>query len=259
MGTDTILNTEALLTVAVSAAEEACRVILEVYNSGDFGAEAKGDNSPLTIADKHGHEVISKILSETGLPVLSEEGKAISYEVRKEWEYFWMVDPLDGTKEFIKRNGEFTVNIALIHRNTPIMGVVAIPVTGEVYYASKGKGAFLKKSGEVTKLPQRSGANLSEAGLRVVASRSHMNKETEDFINSLKEPSLVSAGSSLKFLLLANGQADVYPRYAPTMEWDTAAAHAVVSEAGFNVYQFGKEEPLVYNKVDLLNPYFLVR
>lgn len=244
---------------AITASEEACKVILEVYNSGDFQAEAKGDNSPLTIADKRGHETISKYLKETGLPILSEEGKAIPYEERKHWDYFWMVDPLDGTKEFIKRNGEFTVNIALIRVNKPVMGVVAIPVTGEVYYAAEGKGAFLKKDGANKRLEPRTGPNLSETGLRVVASRSHMNKETEDFINSLKEPSLVSAGSSLKFLLLANGQADVYPRYAPTMEWDTAAAHAVVTEAGFNVYQFGKEEPLVYNKPDLLNPYFLVK
>lgn len=257
--TNTILNIEALQAVAIQAAEEACVAILDVYNSGDFQAEAKGDNSPLTIADKKGHEVISKILAETGLPVLSEEGKSIAFDVRKNWEYFWMVDPLDGTKEFIKRNGEFTVNIALIHRDTPVMGVVAIPVAREVYYAMRGKGAFVKKSGEVTKLAQRKPVNLSEAGLRVVASRSHMNKETEDFINTLKDPSLVSAGSSLKFLLLATGKADVYPRYAPTMEWDTAAAHAVVAEAGFNVYQFGKDEPLVYNKADLLNPYFLVK
>jgi 3'(2'), 5'-bisphosphate nucleotidase len=253
-------ETAQLLRQAIDAAEKACIEILDVYNSNDFQAEAKGDNSPLTLADKKAHKKICDILQKTGLPILSEEGKAISYEERKNWEYFWMVDPLDGTKEFIKRNGEFTVNIALIHEGTPVLGVVAIPVTGEVYYASKGDGVFVKKGGNTTELRKKQQTDLTASGLRVVASRSHMNSETETFINGLKEPSLVSAGSSLKFLLLANGQADVYPRYAPTMEWDTAAAHAIMNEIGLKVHQVGRQHSLelVYNKEDLLNPYFLV-
>jgi len=248
------------LNTAIQAAEEAAKVVLEVYNSGNFEAEAKGDNSPLTRADRKAHGVISIILEATNIPVLSEEGKDIPYEERKNWEYFWMVDPLDGTKEFIKRNGEFTVNIALIHRNTPVLGVVAVPVTGELFYASQGNGAFLKIDDKVTPLPKRRTWDLSQEGLRVVASRSHMNDQTQEFIASLREPVLVSKGSSLKFMLLAEGKADVYPRYAPTMEWDTAAAHAIVNEVGLKVLKYGEENAeLMYNKENLLNPYFLVR
>jgi 3'(2'), 5'-bisphosphate nucleotidase len=252
------IDITTLLQTAIKAAEAACKDILEVYNSGDFQAEAKGDNSPLTRADKKAHVTISKILKSTNLPILSEEGKNIPYDERKDWEYFWMVDPLDGTKEFIKRNGEFTVNIALIYKSAPVLGVVSVPVTGETYFSAAGKGAFIKKGETELPLPKHHRIDLSAKGLRVVASRSHMNDETQEFINKLSDPSLVSKGSSLKFMLLAEGNADVYPRYAPTMEWDTAAAHAIVNEVGGKVLQFGKKEELVYNKPDLLNPYFLV-
>jgi 3'(2'), 5'-bisphosphate nucleotidase len=248
-----------LLSSAIVAAEEASKVILQVYNSSDFQAEAKGDNSPLTLADKKGHAVISVILDATEIPVLSEEGKSIPFTERKDWEYFWMVDPLDGTKEFIKRNGEFTVNIALIHRGKPILGVVAVPVTGDVFYASQGNGAFVKRGGKTERLSVRKPVSLDHKSLRVVASRSHMNDETRQFIDQLVDPVLVSQGSSLKFMLLAEGKADVYPRYAPTMEWDTAAAHAVVNETGHKVLQFNSDSELVYNKENLLNPFFLVR
>jgi 3'(2'), 5'-bisphosphate nucleotidase len=258
METKEKIDLRTLLQTAIKAAEAACKDILEVYNSGDFQSEAKGDNSPLTLADKKAHNTISKILKSTNLPILSEEGKTILYDERKNWEYFWMVDPLDGTKEFIKRNGEFTVNIALIYKSTPVLGVVSVPVTGETYFAAAGKGAFIRKGDTELKLPIHHPVDLSKSGLRVVASRSHMNDETQSFINQLKEPSLVSKGSSLKFMLLAEGNADVYPRYAPTMEWDTAAAHAIVNEVGARVLQFGKKEELRYNKEDLLNPYFLV-
>jgi len=253
------VNLENHLLTAIEAAEEASKVILEVYNSDNFGAEAKGDNSPLTLADRKAHGVIAVILEATNLPILSEEGKNIPYEERKSWEYFWMVDPLDGTKEFIKRNGEFTVNIALIHHGTPILGVVAVPVTGEIFYALQGHGVHVKKNGHIEKVPARQKWNLEQPGLRVVASRSHMSDETQAFINTLKEPTLVSKGSSLKFMLLVESKADVYPRYAPTMEWDTAAAHAIVNEAGMKVFEAGTDHELRYNKENLLNPYFLVR
>jgi 3'(2'), 5'-bisphosphate nucleotidase len=254
-----ISSLESKLLTAIEAAQEASKVILEVYESNDFQAEAKGDNSPLTIADRKAHAVISVILDATNLPVLSEEGKSIPYQERARWEYFWMVDPLDGTKEFIKRNGEFTVNIALIHNGQPVAGVVAVPVTGELFYASKGNGAFVIRNGKTERLALRRSTDLAQKGLRVVASRSHMNAETQSFIDSLSEPVLVSKGSSLKFILLAEGKADVYPRYAPTMEWDTAAAHAIVNEVGLKVLRFGTESELTYNKEDLLNPFFLVR
>lgn len=259
------MNIQNLLPIAIEAAEKACGKILEVYHSGDFQVEAKGDDSPLTRADKKAHEVIAAALQSTNLPVLSEEGRSIPYEERKGWEYFWMVDPLDGTKEFLKRNGEFTVNIALIYQHTSVLGVVAVPVSGDVYFAARGHGAFLKREGQEIRLPKHPLLDLSRPELRVVASRSHMNEETQAFISTLKRPVLVSKGSSLKFMLLAEGQADVYPRYAPTMEWDTAAAQAVVSEVGLKVLRHVKEQErgahtdeLVYNKEELQNPYFLV-
>lgn len=248
---------QALLPIAIQAAEEACQEILAVYNSGDFQAEAKGDNSPLTLADKKAHQKISIILERAGLPILSEEGSSISYEQRRLWEYYWLVDPLDGTKEFIKRNGEFTVNIALINKSTPILGVVAVPVNGDLFYAAKGHGAFLKKDGQVVELVKRPSADMNKSGLKVVASRSHLNEETQVFMDKLKDPVLVSKGSSLKFMLLAEGKADVYPRYAPTMEWDTAASHAILNELGIRVLQAGSTSELQYNKPNLLNPYFV--
>lgn len=252
------MDLKPLLTTAIEAATSASREIMAVYNAADFQAEVKGDNSPLTLADKRAHEKISEMLAPSNLPLLSEEGADVAFAQRRGWEYFWMVDPLDGTKEFIKRNGEFTVNIALIHNGAPVLGVVAVPVTGEVFYAAKGFGAWLKKNGQEVPLKKRTPVKLDQPGLRVVASRSHMNEETQNFIDKLKNPVLVSKGSSLKFMLVAEGHADLYPRYAPTMEWDTAAAHAVVLETGAQVLQAGTNEALTYNKENLLNPFFLV-
>ncbi len=246
-----------LLPLAIKAAEEACKEILAVYNTNDFQTELKGDQSPLTIADKRAHNAIASILKSAELPVLSEEGKTIPYEERKDWEYFWMVDPLDGTKEFLKRNDEFTVNIALIHQNKPVLGVVAVPVNNDIYYAIENQ-AFLKRGGIEKKLSHRGRTDLSQANLRVVASRSHTDDTTKGFINKLDQPTIVSAGSSLKFMMLAEGTADVYPRYAPTMEWDTAAAHAIVNAVGLRVNRQGSEAEILYNKESLLNPGFLV-
>lgn len=252
------MDLHALLPVALRAAREACQVIMEVYTSGDFQAEAKGDQSPVTRADTLAHAVIAGHLAPTGLFVLSEEGKEIPYDARKDLPYFWMVDPLDGTKEFLKRNGEFAVNIAIIHQQRPVLGVVAVPVSGDVYYAVEGHGAFRARAGQVESLGRRTSVTLDQPRLRVVASRSYMNAETKDFVDALEAPSLLSRGSSLKFLLLAEGAADVYPRYAPTMEWDTAAPHAILHETGLRIFQAGQEHELVYNKPSLLNPSFLV-
>jgi 3'(2'), 5'-bisphosphate nucleotidase len=245
------------LKKSITAAELACREILTVYNSKDFQTEIKSDNSPLTRADKHAHTAIVSVLNQTGIPVLSEEGKSIPYEIRRQWEYLWLVDPLDGTKEFLKRNGEFTVNIALIRNQKPVLGVVAVPVTGEVFFASEGNGAFVKREGRTSPLRNRQPLDLNQPGLRVVASRSHLDEETKAFIASLNNPVLISSGSSLKFMLLAEGKADVYPRFAPTMEWDTAAAHAIVKEVGISVVQKNSKVELGYNKPDLLNPHFI--
>ena len=250
------MNLENLLQVAKEAAIAAGEEILKIYESGDFSIEAKSDNSPLTLADKAAHETIVSFLEKTGIPILSEEGEDIPYEERSKWEYFWMVDPLDGTKEFIKKNGEFTVNIALIHNSEPIIGVVYPPVLAELYWSIKGGDAWIEKEGVKKKL-RTTNSSLSSEGIKVVASRSHMSEETEEYISQFKNPEVVSKGSSLKFLLIASGEADVYPRFAPTMEWDTAAAHAIVLEAGGRVVLDDGKTSLSYNKKNLLNPYFI--
>lgn len=246
---------EELKKIAVAAGQ----VILDVYNnSEDVEITKKDDNSPLTIADRKANTLICEGLEKLDIlyPIISEENKAVPYEERKNYDYYWLVDPLDGTKEFIKRNGEFTVNIALIHNQMPVMGVVYAPVLGELYWAIKGDGAFQLKAGETKKLEANS-FSMSDAKLRVVASRSHLNADTQTYVNNLDSPELVSKGSSLKFLLMATADADLYPRLAPTMEWDTAAAQIVLEEAGGKVLQYGTEEALKYNKEDLLNPYFI--
>ncbi|MEO9483338.1 MAG: 3'(2'),5'-bisphosphate nucleotidase CysQ [Ekhidna sp.] len=248
---------ESLLEIAKKAAFAAGTEIMNIYESGDFAIEAKSDDSPLTIADKAAHNTIVSYLEKTGIPILSEEGIAIPYSERASWEYFWMVDPLDGTKEFIKKNGEFTVNIALIHKDESILGVVYPPVIGDIYWASRGSGAYRESNGTVEKL-NTTKRDLKESGVKVVASRSHMSEETSKYVAQFENPDVVSKGSSMKFLLVASGEADVYPRFAPTMEWDTAAAHAIVSEAGGRVVFENEITPLSYNKEDLLNPSFIV-
>jgi len=251
------MNLEALLVVAKEAAQAAAKKILEIYNTGDFSVEAKSDNSPLTKADKAAHLAIVEHLEKTDLPILSEEGRDISYSERKDWDYFWMIDPLDGTKEFIKKNGEFTVNIALIHQKKAILGVVQVPVTGKLYSAIAGQGAYIEEAGLDKEIKVNEIA-LTQKGLKVVASRSHMSDETQAFLDKLDTPKIVSMGSSLKLLAVAEGAADLYPRYAPTMEWDTAAAQAIVEAAGGTVNQKGETVVVEYNKEDLLNPHFLV-
>ena len=251
------IDLEQLLAIAKEAALKAGKEILNIYETGDFSVEAKADDSPLTLADRAAHHTIVSCLEKTSIPILSEEGKEIPFEQRANWEYFWMVDPLDGTKEFIKKNGEFTVNIALIHKGEVVVGVVYPPVLDEMYWAVKGKGAYKEKDG-MERLLKTSARELSRKGLKVVASRSHMSTETEAFVSGLDQPEIVSKGSSLKFLLVAEGEADVYPRFGPTMEWDTAAAHVIVTEAGGKVTLDDQITPLSYNKEDLLNPYFIV-
>lgn len=240
-------------------AKEAGDAIMEIYNNAEsFGIEAKADDSPLTIADSTANGIICTGLGklETLYPIISEENKAVPYEVRKEYDYYWLVDPLDGTKEFIKRNGEFTVNIALIQGNKPVFGVVYAPVLEEMYWGAIGKGAWLTKEGTKKEL-NLNAFTMKDDGLGVVCSRSHMNDETKAFVENLSNPNLVSKGSSLKFLTISTGQAHVYPRIAPTMEWDTAAAQAVLENAGGSVVRYDNNEPLSYNKENLLNPYFV--
>lgn len=242
-------------TIAKAAGEK----ILEVYNDVDnFQVETKGDNSPLTRADKEANKIICDGLEKLDqkLPIISEENKLLDYDTRKSYDYCWMVDPLDGTKEFIKRNGEFTVNIALIKNNKSIAGVVYTPVTDDMYYAIEGEGAHLIKEGQSTKI-HSSFFHSAEKALSIVCSRSHLNEETQAFIDKYDEPLKVSKGSSLKFLIIASGDAQLYPRLAPTMEWDTAAAQIILEEAGGKVVLAETGEPVRYNKADLLNPHFI--
>ncbi|MBD3629411.1 3'(2'),5'-bisphosphate nucleotidase CysQ [Cyclobacterium sp.] len=248
------MNISQLTKIAVTAAKLAGQEILKIYHSADFGVEMKSDDSPLTLADKAAHEEIMKYLSETGLPVLSEEGKSIPYEERKNWEYFWMVDPLDGTKEFIKKNGEFTVNIALIHRDTPVMGVVYAPVLDRMYWGNAEEGVWKQEGKEKARMLKRPENKMVRA---IVASRSHLSPETQEVIDRYPDAEVISMGSSLKFMLLAEGKAQLYPRFAPTMEWDTAAAHGVLLALGFTVKKTDNNQPLLYNKQNLLNPFFI--
>ncbi len=247
----------------VKIAEAAGRAIMEVYNDPNFAIqiERKGDNSPLTLADKKSHEVIAAGLAENfpEIPVLSEEGRDIPFSERKNWTKFWCVDPLDGTKEFIKRNGEFAVHIALIENGEVILGVVHLPVLGTTYFAEKnGGGSFKIENGEVEKINCLQ-FSYSDVGLKLVASRSHLSAETADWIAQFIETQTVSMGSSMKFMLVADGRAHIYPRLGPTMEWDSAAPQIIVEEAGGSVTDFKTGLPLRYNKENLLNEWFLVQ
>lgn len=246
----------------INAAKEAGEAILTIYNDeSKFDVvDFKADDSPLTLADQASHNVIVKHLEQLApeIPILSEEGRAIGYEERSQWDQFWLVDPLDGTKEFIKRNGEFTVNIALISGQEVIMGIVYVPVTGKMYYASKGNGAFVQEAGQEARKISVNSFNMTDEGLKIVCSRSHRTPEVEAYLDQFTNPESVSMGSSLKLVLVAEGKADIYPRLGLTMEWDTAAAQVIVEEAGGTVIQDGTDLPVVYNKENLLNPYFLV-
>ena len=255
-----------LLDIAVRAAVEAGQEIMRIYldPKQDFGIEKKADNSPLTLADKAAHNCIVRHLVQTGIPILSEEGAHLPYEERKTWHRLWVVDPLDGTKEFIKKNGEFTVNIALVEDGSPILGVIYVPVKEVLYSGIVGEGAtklsIKGPSDSAQFLPLK--GRLGSAPFVIVASRSHMNPETEEYIEQLRKThdkiELVSSGSSLKICLVAEGAADVYPRFAPTMEWDTAAGDAIARAAGRKVLDAQTGQPLTYNKPDLHNPWFIV-
>jgi 3'(2'), 5'-bisphosphate nucleotidase len=256
------VTTTSLLQSLVSIAREAGEAVLDIYHDeARFDhVDMKADDSPLTLADQAAHQVIMKRLQALtpDIPVLSEEGKAIPYDERSHWTQFWLVDPLDGTKEFIKRNGEFTVNIALVEGQTVIMGCVHVPVLGVTYYGAKGEGSYVQRGEEAAEKIEANHFGMQDAGLRLVCSRSHMSAEVEAYVAQFEAPETVSMGSSLKLVLVAEGKADIYPRLGPTMEWDTAAAHIIVEEAGGTVINQESGHPLQYNKENLLNPYFIV-
>ncbi len=265
------MNKDHILT-AIKASVRAGKAILDVYGSDDFHTSLKKDNSPLTQADKNSHQVIMQMLQMTNLPVLSEEGKDIPYSERKDWEQFWLVDPLDGTKEFIKKNGDFTVNIALIENQIPVAGIIFIPVSGILYFAEKNIGAYKMNYSQwmgldidnlefIIDISEKLPTDKTEI-YTVVGSRSHMNDETKAYFEKLEhehgKTEILSRGSSLKLCMVAEGKADIYPRFGPTMEWDTAAGHAIVTASGGTVTK-SDGTPLLYNKKNLLNPYFIVK
>lgn len=276
------------LAISLLAAKKAGDAILTVYQ-GDIDVAYKDDKTPLTLADERAHAIIEDHLSIEALkqvPVISEEGKHTPYDKRKDWEYFWLVDPLDGTKEFIKRNGEFTVNIALIHKDRPVLGVVCVPATGFLYFAAEGLGSYKLESVEIVgqsfrdkeesimsgapldnivdhakRLPLYQPGNKSESKLTIVGSRSHASKGLSDFVQTVKEEfgetKFIPVGSALKFAFIAEWSADIYPRLGPTMEWDTAAGQCVVEQSGGVVLRLNEKTPLDYNKKDLRNPDFI--
>ena len=258
-----------LLSIAIIASVKAGEAIMKVY-SNKIDVVYKEDESPLTLADKNANKIINKYLVKSKIPIISEENKILTYEERKNWKQCWIVDPLDGTKEFIKRNGEFTVNIALIKNNKPIIGVIYVPVSKTLYFtsdnSSKSYKAILKTNtiiideifnNAVQIFPTQKNNNI----LRIVGSRSHLNDTTKNYISKIEKKNktrIVSKGSSLKFCLVAEGEAEIYPRFAPTMEWDTAAGQAICEAVGVKVTDVTTNEPLKYNKQNLLNPHFLV-
>ncbi len=247
----------------IEVTRKAGDAIMAIYSTDDFAVVDKSDNSPLTKADNASNDVINAMLKSSypDIPIISEENKAIEYSERKDWDWFWLVDPLDGTKEFIKKNGEFTVNIALVHNGKPVLGVVGVPARNHIYYAAASKGALkIDENGNETALK----VNPPKAdSIALIGSRSHPSPEFDAYLKEMEARyatvDFVPAGRSLKFCLIAEGKADVYPRLGPTMEWDTGAGHAIAKFAGKTVVRADKEEELKYNKENLLNPYFIVK
>ncbi len=255
------IDVEAIIVIAQRAGD----AIMEIYGR-DFSVETKEDNSSLTEADKKSNTVILEGLKNLypEIPFISEETKQTPFEERKHWKRFWLIDPIDGTKEFIKKNGEFTVNIALVEEGVPVVGVVHVPAKDETYFAGEGLGAFKRQTiNEKLQTVIHSAEHYSaKEKVIVVGSRSHLSPETLEFVEGLKsqgkEVEFRSSGSSLKLCWVAEGEADVYPRFGPTMEWDTGAAHAIALYAGKRVVNYETKQPLVYNKENLLNPWFIV-
>ncbi len=253
------MNFRDLIDDVIRIAQIAGDKILDIYKKADdFEVEKKADNSPVSIADKASNSIICSELERLPLkfPILSEENAIIPFSERSKYDYFWLVDPLDGTKEFIKKNDEFTVNIALIHAGKTVMGVIQVPVTGEIFFATDGDGAFERKDGEDIRLAANVFSAYDEK-LRFGVSRSHLQEDTKQYISSFENPVVVSVGSSLKFVEIAKGNMEIYPRFGPCMEWDTAAGHCILVEAGGQVVSVETQKALLYNKKNLVNPFFI--
>ena len=257
------MDHEKLLDSIVTISHKAGDGILDIYNDKKKSSKIilKDDNSPLTLADKASNTIICKELDKLtpNIPILSEEGKNIESISRKEWNLFWLIDPLDGTKEFINKNGEFTVNIALIENGSPVLGVVYAPVINITWYGGSGIGSY-KLTSNMEKNEIKVDIPKNNTNLKIVSSRSHSNNvKLEKFLEKIEKYELIKMGSSMKICLVADGRAHLYPRFGPTMEWDTAAAHAVVKFAGGKIISLDNEKELSYNKEELLNPEFMVQ
>ncbi|MCF7870195.1 MAG: 3'(2'),5'-bisphosphate nucleotidase CysQ [Candidatus Omnitrophica bacterium] len=245
--------TSQQINTLLKQVNKASAAILDIYQSADLEVKTKKDNSPLTLADRTSHDILVAELKKLypDIPIISEEGASIAYQVRKSWQYFWVIDPLDGTKEFISGNGEFTINLALVQSDQPIFGIVAAPTKDTVYFANQGSGAYKKENNN---LPQPIKANKKSKDKIIVArTRSHKNEKEELLISKLGQTETIHAGSALKFCLVAEGKADIYLRGGPTMEWDTAAGDCIAAEAGATTYTIDGK-PFLYNKESLLNP-----
>jgi 3'(2'), 5'-bisphosphate nucleotidase len=244
-----------LAAQVIEIGRKASLTIMEIYAQANLGTEYKNDASPVTAADKASDRIIRDGLSDLAVifPVISEETPLEDYSLRKQHDTYWLVDPLDGTKEFVQRNGEFAINIALMHLGEPILGVVIVPNLGDEYWAAKGSGAWRNGSRIYADT-----FTMQQSGLCLAVSRSHFNQETADFVGGFTYPRLVARGSALKMLMIATGEAHLHPRFGPTMEWDTAAPQIIVTEAGGSIRRMEDQKPLDYNKEDLTNPNFLV-
>ena len=257
------------LKIAIEASVKAGKKILEIYNSDDFIIEYKSDESPLTLADKSSDEIIKNALKISNIPVLSEEGNILDYQQRKDFKHLWIVDPLDGTKEFVKKNHEFTVNIALIENQKPILGVIYAPALSLLYFSEENFGSYKLDLNVSTSIDLDFNKALklpiikNETKYSVLTSRSHLDKETLNYIKNLKNfktnVDTIAVGSSLKFCLLAEGKANCYPRFSPCMEWDTAAGQIICKEAGFEVIDQINNIEMLYNRENLLNNSFVVK
>ena len=255
------------LKLAIDAAIQAGKKIIEIYNSDDFNLEYKLDDSPLTVADTASNKIIENILEASNIPILSEEGNILDFNNRKNLKHLWVVDPLDGTKEFIKKNNEFTVNISLIENSTPVIGVIYAPALNVLYFSERKLGAYKTRITALNKFDISKAFRLplvkKSNEYKVLTSRSHLDENTLDYIDNLKVNNLkvvsVPMGSSLKFCLLAEGLADCYPRFSPCMEWDTAAGQIICEEAGFKVVDLKTMKPIIYNRENLINNYFIAK
>lgn len=265
---------DQLLLLAIHSSFMAGKAIMQVYGGNRLVLKIKKDFSPLTVADQSAHNVLMTYLEKTQIPVISEEGIQYDFSARSKWDIFWLVDPLDGTKEFLRRNGEFTVNIALVKNNLPLIGVIYAPATGNLYFGFPNQGAFLLNAGkfkteipsdlpQLIRLSERLPIRKNRIHYTMVASRSHRNFETQKYIRKMKKEhsrlEIITKGSSLKFCLVAEGNADIYPRFGPTMEWDTAAGQAIAAQSGCSVTRYDTGDFLTYNKKEMRNPWFIVK